>query len=237
MDLLDRIQWNITDQYLNDATIDGRQLTKEELRALQSPIQLTTPRLVLNLRPSRYEGVVPVTFETGSEVTPLLILGAIHTYYSLHHDKMEDLRLVHGIEQYLDGSLTPEMEPETLVVLPHVRIADAPGGPVGTARTLRPTYAGNVPLEPTATQGPPVGPPGAELSPHQRFGLTHQPYSEKSLVVRGNLDYYDEITSVMERLGGKYNAYLKGGPGWIFPKFKREELEHYFATGRHYLPR
>ncbi len=217
MDMLDRIQWNITDQYLNDATIDGRRLTTEELRALQSPIQLTTPKLILNLRPSKYEGAIPVTFETGSEVTPLLILGAIHTYYSSRHDRMEDLHLVHGIEQHLDGSLTPEMEPEIRVVLPRVRMVD-------------------VTQLPLARDNPP-GLPREGLSPKQRFGLSLQPYSEKSLVVHGDLDRYDEITSAMERLCGKYNAYLKGGPGWIFPKFKREELEHYFATGRHYLPR
>lgn len=208
MDLLKRIHWNITDQYLREATVDGRRLTKDELRLLQSPIRLETPKLILNLCPSKYVEAIPVEFEVGPEVTPLVILGAIHTYYSPRRDGMEDVLFVHGFLQQPDGSLTPEMEPEFRVMLPRVKMTEPKQLPIAPA------------------------------TPQQRFGLTMHPYSEKSLVVRGNPDHDDDIANAMDQLGGKYNAYLKGGAGWIFPKFKKEQVENYFTTGRHYpLPR
>lgn len=213
MDLLKKIQWNVTDQYLHDITVGARHLTKEEIHILHSPIRLETSKLILNLRPSKYAQAIPVSFDIGPEVTPLGILGAIHTYYSSRHNGMENLLFVHGFLQQPDGSLTPEMEPEFRVVLPRVKMTE-------TTQLL---------IAPPAS--PPTSPP---ISPQRRLGLTLQAYSEKSVVVRGNLDYYEEITSAMERLGGKYNAYLKGGPGWIFPTFKKGPIENYFTTGQYH---
>ena len=225
MDLLKRIHWNIIDQYLREATVDGRQLTKDELRLLQSPIRLETPKLILNLRPSKYVEAIPVEFEVGPEVTPLVILGAIHTYYSPRRDGMNDVLFVQGFLQQPDGSLTPEMEPEFRVMLPHVEMTVPKQLPIAPATPPIALVPPPTPLVPPAT-------------PEQRFGLTMHPYSEKSLVVRGNPDHDDDIANAMDQLGGKYNAYLKGGAGWIFPKFKKEQVENYFTTGRHYpLPR
>lgn len=49
-----------------------------------------------------------------------------------------------------------------------------------------------------------------------------------SLVVRGDTKQHKE--ELME-LGGKFNAMLKGGPGYIFPKSRRNEVET-FITGK-----
>jgi len=47
-------------------------------------------------------------------------------------------------------------------------------------------------------------------------------YSEKSIKVEGaaTRDYIPQWKS----LKGRFNNRLKGGPGWIFPKTKKEEL-------------
>ena len=75
---------------------------------------------MLNLRPSKYDGTVPVEFETGNEVTPLVILGAINSYYAGRVDKMENLVMVEGFEEHPAGSLTPLMEVDFHVELPHI---------------------------------------------------------------------------------------------------------------------
>ena len=46
-------------------------------------------------------------------------------------------------------------------------------------------------------------------------------YSEKSFVIRGNTKPYKEL---MKDMGGKWNAYLKDGPGWIFSKKHLEKF-------------
>lgn len=52
-----------------------------------------------------------------------------------------------------------------------------------------------------------------------------QKYSEKSFVVRGQtFNHMDKL----KELGGKWNAYLKGGEGWIFPNYKENEVKEYF---------
>jgi hypothetical protein len=59
-------------------------------------------------------------------------------------------------------------------------------------------------------------------------------YSEKAIVLRKKPElktppvvYKDELIS----LGGKYNANLQGGSGWIFPKKKREQIEAFMEGG------
>lgn len=47
-------------------------------------------------------------------------------------------------------------------------------------------------------------------------------YSEKSIAVVGDTR---EIKDALARLGGRFNARLKCGAGWIFPKSKREGVE------------
>lgn len=82
-----RLIWTITDDSLNEygVTLDGHKITQANLNFLDRPVRLVTPNLVLNLPP-----VIPATdmsdrieFPTGNIVTPLQILGAIYTYYSL----------------------------------------------------------------------------------------------------------------------------------------------------------
>jgi hypothetical protein len=52
--------------------------------------------------------------------------------------------------------------------------------------------------------------------------LTIEQYSEKAIVVRGNTQPYKDALS---DLGGKWNANLKGGGGWIFPNSKKTIIE------------
>ena len=53
-------------------------------------------------------------------------------------------------------------------------------------------------------------------------------YSEKAIVVRGEdtKKYKNELMD----LGGKYNALLKGGPGWIFPKIKQNKISDFINS-------
>jgi hypothetical protein len=58
-------------------------------------------------------------------------------------------------------------------------------------------------------------------------------YNEKSFVVRilNNLPGFSEKNDKkLIEFGGKYNNFLKGGSGWIFPNFKRPLLDNYIDT-------
>lgn len=58
-------------------------------------------------------------------------------------------------------------------------------------------------------------------------GIKLEIYSGKSVAVYGDTRKFKEI---LKELGGRFNPYLKGGPGWIFPKRKLEMLENYFSS-------
>jgi hypothetical protein len=61
--------------------------------------------------------------------------------------------------------------------------------------------------------------------------LIIEQYSEKAIAVRGNTQPYKEN---LKDLGGKWNAGLRGGGGWIFPnskKIKIEELNGLISKG------
>lgn len=58
--------------------------------------------------------------------------------------------------------------------------------------------------------------------------LITEDYTEKSFVVRGNDTR--ALKDSLRDLGGKYNANLKGGPGWIFSLKKRPEVEAAIKT-------
>ena len=58
--------------------------------------------------------------------------------------------------------------------------------------------------------------------------ITIEDYSDKAIVVRGNTIPYKEKIA---KLGGKWNAKLRDGPGWIFPKTKRSSIEQWISTG------
>lgn len=51
-------------------------------------------------------------------------------------------------------------------------------------------------------------------------------YSDRCIVVSGNTK---PIKEELSNLGGKYNAYLKCGKGWVFPKKKESEIKKYFG--------
>lgn len=54
-------------------------------------------------------------------------------------------------------------------------------------------------------------------------------YSEKAIVVRGNTKEYKEE---LKKLGGKFNANLKDGAGWIFPKKNEDKVLFFIANGK-----
>ena len=59
-------------------------------------------------------------------------------------------------------------------------------------------------------------------------GLTYNSYSEKSIVVRE--EKTGTYTSELDKLGGLFNARLKGGAGWIFPKKKEGDILNLIKT-------
>ena len=53
------------------------------------------------------------------------------------------------------------------------------------------------------------------------MSLSCTEYSEKAIVVRGDAKEYKEE---LKKLGGKYNANLKDGGGWIFSKKSEDKV-------------
>ena len=53
-------------------------------------------------------------------------------------------------------------------------------------------------------------------------------YSDKAIVVRGDTKEHKEQ---LKKLGGKFNANLRDGPGWIFSKKNEEKILSYIASG------
>lgn len=62
----------------------------------------------------------------------------------------------------------------------------------------------------------------SKTSCEDEYDILVSDYSEKSLKVEGEAtkSFIPEWKSV----GGRFNKNLKGGPGWIFPKKREEEL-------------
>jgi hypothetical protein len=54
------------------------------------------------------------------------------------------------------------------------------------------------------------------------MSLVLETYSEKAIVLRGAQEQYKEA---LEAIGGLFNSRLKVGPGWIFPKHKKRDVE------------
>jgi hypothetical protein len=59
------------------------------------------------------------------------------------------------------------------------------------------------------------------------MSLTCENYTEKSIVVRGDTKEYKEE---LKKLGGKYNANLKGGGGWIFSKKVEDKVFQFISS-------
>ena len=57
-------------------------------------------------------------------------------------------------------------------------------------------------------------------------------YSDKSIVVRkiGEGASLSPSDTDILNLGGKFNKFLKGGEGWIFPNFKRDQIDKYIQN-------
>ena len=55
-------------------------------------------------------------------------------------------------------------------------------------------------------------------------------YSDKCIAVQGDTRKYKED---LKQLGGKYNANLKGGPGWVFSKSSEKQLKDFINKGVH----
>jgi hypothetical protein len=52
-------------------------------------------------------------------------------------------------------------------------------------------------------------------------------YTEKSFVVFGETKNFKET---LKELGGKYNSNLKVGPGWVFSKSNKEQVEQWMNS-------
>ena len=88
MDILNsgRLWWTINNASLadTDVSFDRHPVSPADLDLFDQPIHLQTQNLVLHLRPIKYSYRDDrIEFATGPIVTPLQILGAIYTYYSI----------------------------------------------------------------------------------------------------------------------------------------------------------
>lgn len=59
--------------------------------------------------------------------------------------------------------------------------------------------------------------------------ITISNYSSNSIAVEGETKKYKED---LKKLGGKYNANLKNGPGWIFPKTSEKDVTSFINGGK-----
>ena len=158
--------------------------------------------------------------------------------------------------QQLQPQLQP-MQPKTVFTLQGMQIiqttpaaaslgAIAPSTPFATAASIT-TRTGpvSISVRPMAAQLPnqvipqPAALPTMSTQTPNKYELTWQQYSEKSVVVRApaNTPHHAEISADMARLSGKYNERLKGGPGWIFPLVQLDRIKNYLTTGSYYMPR
>ena len=64
-------------------------------------------------------------------------------------------------------------------------------------------------------------------------GVRLEQYTEKSIAVFGNTQ---PIKDKLKELGGKFNANLRGQPGWIFVLSARPRIEEYISTLPSELP-
>ncbi len=62
------------------------------------------------------------------------------------------------------------------------------------------------------------------------FSLEIQPYTDRSIVVRG--EDTKLVKDKLKELGGKFNKNLKDGCGWIFPASKKNDLQALLALSK-----
>ena len=67
---------------------------------------------------------------------------------------------------------------------------------------------------------------GEVVKPKPTTDLRIVAYSDKCIVVVGNTKANKDR---LKAIGGKYNAYLKCGEGWVFPKWKEAEIRAKFS--------
>jgi len=59
--------------------------------------------------------------------------------------------------------------------------------------------------------------------------ITIKDYTDNSFIVEGDTRKYKED---LKKLGGKYNSFLKNGPGWIFPKTNENNVKSFIKKGK-----
>lgn len=77
--------WTVNTPSLDDENvmIDRHPITQADLNLLSQPVHLATPNPVLYLLPMEYGEPERIEFPIGPIVTPLQILRAIYSYYSM----------------------------------------------------------------------------------------------------------------------------------------------------------
>jgi len=61
-------------------------------------------------------------------------------------------------------------------------------------------------------------------------GIIINDYSDKCIAVQGDTRKYKDD---LKQIGGKYNANLKGGPGWVFSKSNEKQVRDFIDKGVH----
>jgi hypothetical protein len=59
--------------------------------------------------------------------------------------------------------------------------------------------------------------------------ITIHNYSEKAIAVTGTSKATDILNEVLRKTGGKFNAYLRVGPGWVFSKKHQAAVQRIVA--------
>ena len=142
-----RLGWDVTEASLDDENVilDGHPLTPADLDLLNQPVELKTPNLVLYMLPMEYGEVERIEFPTGLIVTPLQILGAIYTYYSMpitneELDRLNALDYVAG-DEMLEALLT-HMRDEINrgIILPRSELMHDETGFIGLEENLNGSF-------------------------------------------------------------------------------------------------
>ena len=142
MDVLDRLNWSIENPSLDSPGVShyGFPITGEILDRFHQRIPLRTSNLILQLQPSKYPYKYEIVeFPTGPIVTPIQVLGAIHTYYSLpvSEDELEKLRdtepeMLDIVEDALKNIKNNHVVPRSALMEDEIFLEELEGNPDGS---------------------------------------------------------------------------------------------------------